>query len=66
VYRITQQIRTGPAAPAVDMWRVGRQQGLIAVQIGGEDEPIFRLSPAEATALGKALMAEGQLAMPAD
>jgi hypothetical protein len=66
VYRITQQIRTCPAASAVDTWRVGRHQGLIAVQISGEGEPIFLLTPAQAIALGKALMAEGQLAMPAD
>jgi hypothetical protein len=50
----------------MDTWRVGRHQGLIAVQIGGEGEPIFLLAPAQAIALGKALMAEGQLAMPAD
>jgi hypothetical protein len=44
----------------VDGWRVGQGPDFVAVQIGGPQQPINRLSASQAIALGKALIAEGQ------
>jgi hypothetical protein len=44
----------------VDGWRVGQGLDLVAVQIGGPQQPINRLSASQAIALGEALIAEGQ------
>jgi hypothetical protein len=44
----------------VDGWRVGQGLDFVAVQIGGPQQPINRLSASQAIALGEALIAEGQ------
>jgi hypothetical protein len=43
----------------VDGWRVGHGLDFVAVQIGGPQQPIKRLSASQAIALGRALIAEG-------
>jgi hypothetical protein len=43
-----------------DQWRVGKVEGLIAIQVGTENEPVFLLSRAEANRLGNALVEEAK------
>ena len=43
-----------------DQWRVGKVEGLIAIQVGAETGPVFLLSRADADRLGHALVEEAK------